>query len=160
VRDVYRRAKQAKPAAQVTAAVFSSLASAERVFQDWPGWLREGVVDYVVPMAYTPSNDVLAKQLQEWKTVDPQLERILPGLCIYTRVKEGDRLIQREAATIFTQYRMCLDQGARGVNLYSLDGTAAEPVLLLNEPLIEALRDGPFKDEAPAYRPPARGPAK
>lgn len=25
------------------------------------------------------------------------------------------------------------------------------------EPLIEALRDGPFKEKVPAYRPPARG---
>jgi len=39
-----------------------------------------------------------------------------------------------------------------------LDGTAADPVLLLNEPLIEALRNGPFKDKVSAYRPPARGP--
>ncbi len=158
VRDVYQRAKRAKPDAQVTAAVFSSLASAENVFQDWPGWLREGLVDYVVPMAYSANHEVLAKQLQEWKTVDPALERILPGLCIYTRVKEGDRLTQRDAETIFTQYRMCLDQGARGTNFYSLDGTAADPVLLLNEPLIEALRHGPFKEKTPAYHPPARGP--
>ena len=34
VRDVYQRAKRAKPDAQVTAAVFSSLASAENLFQD------------------------------------------------------------------------------------------------------------------------------
>jgi uncharacterized lipoprotein YddW (UPF0748 family) len=160
VRDVYHRAKRAKPTAQVTAAVFSSRASAENVFQDWPGWLRGGVVDYVVPMAYTPNNDVLTKQLQEWTTLDPRLERILPGLCIYTRVKEGDRLMQRDLQTIFTQYRMCLDQGARGTNFYSLDGTAADPVLLLNEPLIAALRDGPFPEKVPAYRPPAREPSK
>ena len=31
--------------------------------------------------------------------------------------------------------------------------TAANPVLLLNEPLIGALRSGPFKTPAPAYRP-------
>ncbi len=98
-----------------------------------------------------------ASSLQEWKTVDPVLERILPGLCIYTRVNEGNGLTRRDAETIFTQYRMCLDQGARGTNFYSLDGTAADPVLLVNEPLIEALRDGPVKEKVPAYRPPARG---
>ena len=160
VRDVYRRAKLAKPSAQVTAAVFSSLASAENVFQDWPGWLRQGVVDYVVPMAYTPDNDVLAKQLQEWKTVDPRLERILPGLGIFTKVKDRESYAPRDVEAIFIQYRMCLDQGARGTNFYSLDGTAANPVLLLSEPLIEALRDGPFKEKVTAYRPPARGPTK
>ena len=160
VRDVYRRAKRAKPSGQVTAAVFSSLASAENVFQDWPGWLRQGVVDYVVPMAYTPNDDVLTNQLQEWKTVDPRLERILPGLGIFTKVKDRESYAPRDIEAIFVQYRMCLDQGARGTNFYSLDGTAANPVLLLKEPLIEALRDGPFKENVTAYRPPARGPSK
>ena len=156
VRDVYQRAKRLKPEAQVTAAVFASLASAENVFQDWPGWLRQGVIDYVVPMAYTPKDDVLAKQLQEWKTVDPQLERILPGLCLYTRAKKDRTMTLRDMEKIFTQYRMCTEQEVRGNNFYSLDGTAAEPVLLLRDPLIQALRDGPFREKVPAYRPPAR----
>ena len=159
VRDVYRRAKSAKPSAQVTAAVFASLASADSVYQDWPGWIRQGVIDYVLPMAYTPQTDVLAKQLQEWTTVDPRLERILPGLGIFTKVKEGDNYAPRDVEAILAQYRMCMDQGARGTNFYSLDGTAANPVLLLNERLIKALRDGPFRNRVPAYRPPARVPS-
>jgi len=158
VRDVHRRAKNVKPHAQVTAAVFAGLASAENVFQDWPGWIRQGIVDYVVPMAYTPDNKVLAKQLAEWKTVDPQLERVLPGLCVYTRAKQNAKLVPRDADTIFSQYRMCMDQGARGNNFYSLDGTAAEPVLLLTDPLIDALRSGPFAKRVASYRPPARVP--
>lgn len=158
VRDVYRRAKGVKPTVQVTAAVFAGLDSAERVFQDWPGWIRQGIVDYVVPMAYTTNNEVLAKQLREWKTVDPRLERILPGLCLYSRAKSGDGLMPRDADMIFTQYRMCMNEGARGTNFYSLDGTAAQPGLLLTEPLIEALRGGPFASPAPAYRPPVRVP--
>jgi hypothetical protein len=65
VRDVYRRAKALKPQAQVTAAVFTPLASAENVCQDWPGWLREGILDYAIPMAYTMDNDALKKQIRE-----------------------------------------------------------------------------------------------
>jgi len=158
VRDVYRRAKGVKPGVQVTAAVFAGLASAENVFQDWPNWIRRGIVDYVVPMAYTPDNAVLAKQLAEWKTVDPQLERILPGLCIYTRVKQENKLVSRDVDTVLTQYRMCMDQGARGNNFYSLDGTAAEPTLLLTDPLVDALRGRLFEGPVAAYRPPIRVP--
>lgn len=141
---------------QVTAAVFAGLESAERVFQDWPRWVREGMVDYVVPMAYTANNDKLARQLEAWKTVDPQLERILPGLCLYSRATSDGSLILRDLDTVFTQYRMCMDEDAKGANFYSLDGTAAEPGLLLTDPLIAALRSGPFPSPVPAYRPPSR----
>jgi uncharacterized lipoprotein YddW (UPF0748 family) len=160
VRDVYQRAKRAKPGAQVTAAVFASLASAESVYQDWPGWIRQGIIDYVIPMAYTPQDAVLAKQLQEWATVDERLERILPGLGIFTKVKESECYTPRDVPAVLAQYRLCMDRGARGTNFYSLDGTAANPTLLLGEPLIQALRQGPFKERVPAYRPPARGPSK
>ena len=153
VRDVFHRARRVKPSAQVTAAVFSSLGSADEVYQDWPGWLREGIVDYVVPMAYTPKNEVLAKQLKEWITVDPRMERILPGLAIFTKPKEGECYVPRDIEAILAQYRMCMDKSAHGTCFFALDGTAANPVLLLNEPLIRALRDGLFKNTAPGYRP-------
>ena len=158
VRDVYRRAKQIKPRAQVTAAVFSTLASSERVLQDWPGWIREGIIDYVIPMAYTPENERLAASLNEWKTVDPRLDRIVPGLSI--NKKTADVYAPRDVALIFAQYRMCQDAGARGVNFYALDNTDACPMLLLTEPLIAALRAGPFSSKAPVYRPSADVTAK
>jgi uncharacterized lipoprotein YddW (UPF0748 family) len=156
VRDVYRRAKQLKPSTQVTAAVFTPLASAERVYQDWPGWIREGCIDYVLPMAYTPKTDQLARQLAEWKTVDPRLERIVPGLGIFTATKEEGAYTPRDVGLILTQYRLCMEQGARGTNFFALDGTSAHPAPLMTEPLIEALRKGPFAGKVPAYRPPAR----
>ncbi len=156
VRNVYERAKRVKPHSQVTAAVFSSLASAENVYQDWPGWIREGIVDYVVPMAYTTNNDVLARQMAEWVSVDPQLERIVPGLGIFAQTEGNKMYVPRDLETILTQHGMCMDRKARGTVFFALDGTAANPVLLLNEPLIQALRDGPFKTQTPAYRPPAK----
>ncbi len=156
VRDVYRRGKQLKPSVQITAAVFTPLASAERVYQDWPGWIREGCIDYVLPMAYTPKTDQLARQLAEWKTVDPRLERVVPGLGIFTSTKEEGAYTPRDLGLILTQYRLCMEQGARGTNFFALDGTSAHPAPLMTEPLIEALRKGPFAGKVPAYRPPAR----
>jgi uncharacterized lipoprotein YddW (UPF0748 family) len=44
VRDVHRRAKAARPEVEVTAAVFTPLPSAADVCQDWPRWLKEGIL--------------------------------------------------------------------------------------------------------------------
>jgi len=159
VRDVYQRAKQAKPRAQVTAAVFSTLASSDRVFQDWPRWIREGIVDYVIPMAYTPKNEVLSKQLEEWKTLDPRLERIVPGLCINSKGDTSGDYAPRDVDLILTQYRMCRDAGAWGVNFYALDNTDAQPMLLLTEPLIAAWRAGPFAGKAAVHAATGAGPS-
>lgn len=155
VRDVYRRAKAMKPRVQVTAAVFPSVNSPEDVYQDWPRWIREGIIDYVVPMAYDKRDSVLQANLADWKRVDPQLERILPGLGIFEDVAKN-RQVTRDLSKILTQHRLCVEQGARGTSFFALDGLADNLVLLLDDPLIEALRTGPFKDRTPAYRPPDR----
>lgn len=62
-RRLYIRAKAIKPAVQVSAATitwggagndggFAASAAYERVFQDWPAWLEEGILDFAVPMHY------------------------------------------------------------------------------------------------------------
>ncbi len=147
VRDVYRRAKALKPRAQVTAAVLTPLASAENVCQDWPGWLREGILDYVIPMAYIEDNDALVRQIREWKTVDPRLERIVPGLSIYSKTAQG--AVPRDIQLVLKQHQISMEEGARGNNYFWL--------AKLNHPLIEAFNSGPYKEKVPAYRPPARG---
>ena len=70
VRDVYRRAKASSPGPGHGGRVHVAGLGRECL----PGLARldsAKAFDYVVPMAYTPDNDALAKQLQEWKTVDP-----------------------------------------------------------------------------------------
>jgi uncharacterized lipoprotein YddW (UPF0748 family) len=62
-RRLYIRAKAIKPTVQVSAATitwgglgsdgnFAASAAYERVFQDWPAWLEEGILDFAVPMNY------------------------------------------------------------------------------------------------------------
>ena len=80
VKDVMRHAKAIKPKALVSAAVFTPLASARRVFQDWPRWVRERLVDFVVPMAYTMDDRALKLQIAEWKTVDPLKTHARPSI--------------------------------------------------------------------------------
>lgn len=77
VRQVYQGAKQIKPDAQVSAAVFYNRAAADSVCQDWYGWLSEGIIDYVLPMAYLEENPKLQEAVDEWKAFDPGLERIM-----------------------------------------------------------------------------------
>lgn len=62
-RRLYIRAKAIKPTVQISAATiswgglgsdgnFAASAAYERVFQDWPAWLEEGILDFAVPMHY------------------------------------------------------------------------------------------------------------
>jgi len=105
VRAVYKGAKKLKPRAWVNAAVFYKKDSADRVCQDWYGWLREGCMDYVLPMAYTEKNEDLAKAFAEWRAADPQMERIIPGLSIYSR-KDG-KAGPRDINLVRLQLEMC-----------------------------------------------------
>ncbi len=69
VRRVYLEAKAINPRIKVTAAVipwgrppasakdFANTAPMQRVFQDWQGWLREGILDMAVPMNYARESD-------------------------------------------------------------------------------------------------------
>jgi uncharacterized lipoprotein YddW (UPF0748 family) len=144
VRDVYRRAKGLKPQAQVSAAVFASLESADSLYQDWPRWIRDKTIDFVIPMAYTADNAELARQFAQWKTIDPMLQRIIPGLAIYQET--GGQATTRNLDLIRSQHRLCRQQGARGNLHFSLQ--------YLSDPLIDVFRTEIYLTDAPAYAPP------
>jgi uncharacterized lipoprotein YddW (UPF0748 family) len=143
VRDVYQRAKALKPNVQVTAAVFSALESADSVCQDWPRWLREKTIDYVVPMAYTQDLAELNRQIAQWKTVDPTLARVIPGLALFQ--ESGGQATMRSPELIREQFFLCRQQGARGTMFFSLQ--------YLSDPLIDLLRTELYRTKAPAYVP-------
>ncbi len=146
VREVYRRAKGLKPKTQVSAAVFASLESADSVHQEWPRWLREKTIDFVIPMAYTTDTAELAAQIDEWKTIDPQLQRIVPGLAIYQET--AGKATTRSLDLIRGQHDLCRRQGAHGNLHFSLQH--------LSDPLIEVFRTEFYPAEAPIYTPPLR----
>ena len=60
--------------------VFRTRDSADRVAQDWPRWLREGLVDYAIPMSYVATAAELKEHFAWWKTFDPKLERTIPAV--------------------------------------------------------------------------------
>ena len=54
VRRVYRDVKRTKPDVVVSCAVFADADESRALrMQDWRSWIQEGIVDFVVPMAYT-----------------------------------------------------------------------------------------------------------
>lgn len=146
VRSVYREAKALKPKAWVNAAVFYKKDSADAVCQDWYGWLREGCIDYVLPMAYTEDNKVLAQTFAEWRAFDPQMQRIIPGLSIYSR-REG-KAAPRDLALVRSQLEMCRTNATHGNLFFSL--------AYLNDPLIKALGEDVFAKPATPWYPPRR----
>ncbi|HQK93350.1 MAG TPA: family 10 glycosylhydrolase [Armatimonadota bacterium] len=146
VRQVYAGAKALKPEAQVSAAVFYDRRSADSVCQDWYGWLREGIIDYVLPMAYVDGLPPLEKAIDEWKAFDPTLERIIPGLSIYRQ--EGDQTVSRDAASVLAQQELCRSSGARGTCYFSLE--------FLSPEIQAALAGGPYAEIAEPYYPGGR----
>jgi uncharacterized lipoprotein YddW (UPF0748 family) len=148
VRDVYRRVKGLKPNVQVTAAVMSTLESAEAAYQEWPRWLRERTIDYVVPMAYTDDTSELSRQIAHWKKVDPSLQRIIPGLSLYQ--DDTGKPAPRNIDLIRRQHNLCRQQGAHGNLYFSME--------YLTDPLIGTFRTEFYPTEAPVYTPPRRAP--
>ncbi len=65
LRATYADIMAVKPAVKVTAAVFSNESSARNsVFQDWPGWMGEHLLDAVCPMNYQTDNQVFRTQAE------------------------------------------------------------------------------------------------
>jgi uncharacterized lipoprotein YddW (UPF0748 family) len=148
VRDVYRRAKGLKPNVQVSASVMSTLEAADAAYQEWPRWLRTGTIDYVIPMAYTDQMSDLSRQIAQWKTVDPSLQRIIPGLSIYQ--DDGGKNITRNLDLIRRQRSLCRQQGAHGNLFFSME--------YLSDPLATLFRTEFYPTPVPPYLPPQRVP--
>jgi len=127
VADVHRQVEKLRRDCLVTAAVFRTRDSADRVAQDWPRWLREGLVDYAIPMSYVATAAELKEHFAWWKTFDPKLERTIPAVGAFrigVDLPPADR-----AARIAEQIDCCRRQGARGFVMFVLakidDETAA-----------------------------------
>lgn len=83
VRRVYQDVKRTKPGVAVSCAVFPDVDdSYSQRMQDWRGWIQEGTVDFVVPMAYTTSTREFVGQIK--KAVEtPPGGRALAGVGVY-----------------------------------------------------------------------------
>ena len=73
VRRVYIEAKAIRPEIKISAALipwgkpptnekdFETVAPMQRIFQDWHGWMKEGILDLAVPMNYAREHDPVVR---------------------------------------------------------------------------------------------------
>jgi uncharacterized lipoprotein YddW (UPF0748 family) len=96
---------------KLTAAVIADQnAALNRYLQDWPTWLKEGLIDAAIPMTYSPSTPVVSRQLSAALAV-PTRRQVWAGIAVYN---EG----ARSAAD---KIRLSRDAGVDGIALFSYD---------------------------------------
>jgi len=79
VEKVHNRIKEIAPGLKLSAAVFSDIAEANVAYaQDWPDWLRRGIIDQVYPMAYNLKYESHKSQLERMKLLGKD-EQIIIG---------------------------------------------------------------------------------
>jgi len=98
-------------------------------------------------MAYTEDNAKLREALDEWTAFDPGLDRIIPGLSIYSRAP-GGTAVTRDLDLVKQQLELCRSYKARGNCFFAL--------AYLNDALRDQLAGGAYAEPAQAYYPPAR----
>lgn len=115
VRDVRNDLDLINPRLKLTAAVIADQTAAlNRYLQDWPRWLREGIIDAAIPMAYSPNTTTVVRQLAAARAI-PTQHHLYAGIAIYN---EG----ARDAAD---KIRRARSMGFDGIALFSFDGLAA-----------------------------------
>lgn len=99
VREVHRRAHEARPEIVVSAAVFSNWPSSRTsIGQDAAAWAREGIIDLLLPMTYTNSNESLAKLTDQHVVLNKGHALIAEGIGAFSSHSQfsgPDQLIQQ-----------------------------------------------------------------
>ncbi len=85
---IHQRLENEAPKVQFSAAVFYNQDVASDVLQDWPLWLAEDSVDFVVPMAYAGEGEEeytwLNNTIESWENTLPpkDYQQIVPGISV------------------------------------------------------------------------------
>jgi len=115
VRDVRNDMDLINPRLKLTAAVIADQTAAlNRYLQDWPRWLREGLIDAAIPMAYSPNTVTFVRQIAAARSL-PTERHLYAGVGIYNESA-------REAAD---KIRRARSLGVDGIALFSYDALAA-----------------------------------
>jgi uncharacterized lipoprotein YddW (UPF0748 family) len=117
VERIHRDVKAVDPRLVVSAAVIADrdLAFADR-FQDWSGWLRDGILDIAVPMAYTPDLERFQSLVRVARAEAGHRERVWAGIGAY--MNPADRTMR--------MIDVARTEGAGGIVLFSYDWAVGE----------------------------------
>ena len=117
VRRIYRSVKEVRPDLVISAALFADPKAARvKRYQDWWGWLADGVLDVAVPMAYTTDREQFDAWVEEARISVGERERIWVGVGAWKNpVNETLRQIENARA-----------RGVGGVVVFAY-GSASSP---------------------------------
>jgi len=105
--------KNKSPSMLVSCAVIPSPETAfSAAFQDWPGWLENGIVDYVILMNYTKNNQ-LAKEITRSALAHRQRGKVYIGI--------GNFLMKNEPQVLSEQEKMVESLNPDGIAYFSYD---------------------------------------
>jgi uncharacterized lipoprotein YddW (UPF0748 family) len=111
VRDVRNDLDVSGRSLKLTAAVIADQSAAlNRYLQDWPEWLREGIIDAAIPMAYGKSTSVVERQIAAAMAI-PTERHVYAGIALYN---EGAR-------DAVEKIRRARKLGVDGIALFSYD---------------------------------------
>jgi len=97
-----------RPGAKLSAAVFADPSDAFRNrLQDWEGWLRNGLVDFVVPMNYAVSRSLFASRSKQAYTRNAR-DRVYMGVGIWNK----------PASSAIAQMKLLKDLHVPGIVIY------------------------------------------
>ena len=121
VAHVGNRARAARPGVMISAAVISYADRAYlSLFQDWRGWLEEGLIDVAVPMLYS-KDERLVKYGAESFAGLPYADRIWVGL--------GSWLFAKDPSRALAQLAEVESRPPLGVALFSWDSIRENELL-------------------------------
>ena len=124
VRRIAKRVKDKSKELLVSSAVIASQERAySSLFQDWPLWLEEGILDYVVIMNYTIDNQ-LTKELVRASLAQKAKGKVFIGLGLY--------LMKESMNTFIWQYKAVEGLNPDGIVIFSYDDIDNELVKYLS----------------------------
>ena len=127
VARIHGAVKAQRPPLVVSAAVFADREDAhDNRFQDWPAWLERGIVDVVVPMAYTTEDDRFTREMEGATAAAGRRDRLWAGIGAWLNGYD------RTVAKIDIARRL----GAGGVILFSYDWAAREAPAVRGVPFL------------------------
>ena len=123
------------PGVEISVAARASIDGAYRGDgQDWVGWAKNGWVDFLCPMDYTPSTSYLRNTCREQqKALSGSRAKLFPGLGISCWADDG-----RDAERLTRHIKALRADGIEGFTIFNFDAHA--------ERILPIVREGPLRD--------------
>lgn len=133
VEEAAQALRAAHPDLVISMAVWPDVRTVKpQLGQDWPRWLEEGWVDWMIPMSYTESTGELAAWTRSHTQLPGAGDRIWAGLGVtssHTRLTPDQTVRQAQAAA---------EAGAAGIVVFDLNTTVRTELF----PVLNAIQSG------------------